>query len=71
MVRSVVDLFQQLARNEFGFFARLQSVCELMSTSFPTLTSDHSLGDVVARRDPLQLGSHVVLDSAKGDVIAS
>lgn len=69
MVRSVVDLFQQLARNEFGFFARLQSVCELMSTSFPTLTSDHSLGDVVARRDPLQLGSHVVLDSAKGDVI--
>ncbi|MBL8815842.1 MAG: CBS domain-containing protein [Planctomyces sp.] len=69
MVRSVVDLFQQLARNEFGFFARLQSVCELMSTTFSTVTSDHSLGDVVARRDPMQIGPQIVLDASKQDVI--
>ena len=40
MVQSVVDLFNQLARNEFGFFARLKSVTELMATQVPVVGSE-------------------------------
>lgn len=69
MAQSVVDLFQQLARNEFGFFTRLHSVSEIMSTSVPMVSSDVSLGDVVGRRDPFSIGSLVVMDSEKGDLI--
>lgn len=69
MVQSVVDLFQQLARNEFGFFARLKTVSEIMSTNVPAVSSDASLRDVVGRRDPFSVGSLVVKDSEKGDLI--
>lgn len=69
MAQSVVDLFQQLARNEFGFFARLQTVTELMSSSVPTVNSEVSIGEVIGRRDPLTIGSLAVVDSAKGDLI--
>ncbi len=69
MAQSVVDLFQQLARNEFGFFARLRSVSELMSTHVPSVSSELNLGDVIGRRDPATLGSLAVVDSAKGDLI--
>lgn len=69
MAQSVVDLFQQLARNEFGFFTRLQSVTELMSTSVPTVSSEVSIGDVIGRRDPSTMGSFAVVDSTKGDLI--
>lgn len=37
MAQSVIDLFQQLARNEFGFFERLQTVSEIMSINVPTV----------------------------------
>ena len=69
MAQSVVDLFQQLARNEFGFFTRLQTVTELMSTSVPTVSSEASIGDIIGRRDPSTIGSLAVVDSAKGDLI--
>ena len=69
MAQSVVDLFQQLARNEFGFFARLQSVSEIMSTTVPTVNSEMSIGDLIGRRDPCSLGSFAVVDSTKGDLI--
>ena len=69
MVQSVVDLFQQLARNEFGFFARLRSVAEIMSTHVPTVSSEISMADVIGRRDPYTIGSLAVIDSAKGDLI--
>jgi CBS-domain-containing membrane protein len=69
MVQSVVDLFQQLARNEFGFFARLRSISEIMSTQVPTVNSDCSVGDVIGRRDPATIGSIAVLDSEKHDLI--
>lgn len=69
MAQSVVDLFQQLARNEFGFFARLQSVSEIMSTTVPTVNSEVSIGDLIGRRDPCSLGSFAVVDSTKGDLI--
>jgi len=69
MVQSVVDLFNQLARNEFGFFARLKSVTELMTTPVPVVSSELTLGDVVGRKDPSKLNSVAVIDSAKGDLI--
>ena len=69
MVQSVVDLFNQLARNEFGFFARLRTVTELMTTQVPVVSSDVSLGDVVGRKDPATLTSLAVIDSEKGDLI--
>ena len=69
MAQSVVDLFQQLARNEFGFFTRLQSVTELMSTSVPTVSSEVSIGDVIDRRDPVTMSSFAVVDSTKGDLL--
>lgn len=69
MVQSVVDLFQQLSRNEFDFFARLRSVTELMSTQIPSVNSELSLGDVIGRRDPATIGSLAVIDSEKGDLL--
>jgi CBS-domain-containing membrane protein len=69
MAQSVIDLFQQLARNEFGFFERLQTVSEIMSTTVPTVSSEVSVGEMIGRRDPLALGSMAVIDAAKGDVI--
>ncbi len=69
MAQSVVDLFQQLARNEFGFFSRLQTIAEIMSTSVPSIHSDVTLGDVIGRRDPMTLGSMVVMDSERRDLI--
>lgn len=69
MAQSVIDLFQQLARNEFGFFERLQTVSEIMSTTVPTVSSEVSVGEMIGRRDPLALGSMAVIDAARGDVI--
>ena len=69
MVQSVVDLFQQLARNEFGFFARLQTVTELMTPTVPSVSSEVSLSEIIGRRDPATIGSLAVVDYAKGDLI--
>ena len=69
MAQSVVDLFQQLARNEFGFFTRLHTISEIMSTDVPTVSSDVSIGDVIGRRDPFSIGSLVVMDSEESDLI--
>lgn len=69
MSLSVVELFQQLARNQFGFFERLQTVAELMSTKVGTIDSESSLSDVVGRREPFAIGSLAVIDKAKRDVI--
>ena len=69
MAQSVIDLFQQLARNEFGFFERLQTVSEIMSTNVPTVSSEVSIGEMIGRRDPLTVGSMAVIDAAKGDEI--
>ena len=69
MAQSVIDLFQQLARNEFGFFERLQTVSEIMSTNVPTVSSEVSIGELIGRRDPLTLDSIAVIDAVKRDVI--
>ncbi|HRA87203.1 MAG TPA: hypothetical protein PK992_04020, partial [Planctomycetaceae bacterium] len=66
---SVVELFQKLARNQFGFFERLQTVAELMSTSVSTIDSESLLSDLVGRRDPATIGSLAVIDADKRDVI--
>lgn len=69
MVQSVVDLFQQLARNEFGFFSRLNSVSEIMLKPVPSVSSDLSLGDVLGRRNPLECSSCAVIDNERKDLI--
>ncbi len=69
MAQSVVDLFQQLARNEFGFFARLSTVTEIMSTQVPRVSSDVSIGEVIGRKDPGTIGSFAVIDSERGELI--
>ncbi len=66
---SVVELFQKLARNQFGFFERLQTVAELMSTSVATIDSESLLSDLVGRRDPATIGSLAIIDADKRDVI--
>ena len=70
MAQSVIDLFQQLARNEFGFFERLQTVSEIMSINVPTVSSEVSVGEMIGRRDPLALGSMAVTSVAKGRLIS-
>lgn len=69
MVQSVVDLFQQLARNEFGFFSRLGTVAEVMDSRVPVVNSEMTLGEVIGRGDPYTAGSYAVTDAQKGDVI--
>ena len=66
---SVVELFQKLARNQFGFFERLQTVAEFMSHDVATVDSDSSLNDLVGRRDPATVGSLAIIDADKRDVI--
>ncbi|MEM9603506.1 MAG: CBS domain-containing protein [Pseudomonadota bacterium] len=58
----VVDLFQQLARNEFGFFSRLESVTDLMDPQVPTASCDTSFGHLVGRKDVRSIGSVGVID---------
>ena len=70
MAQSVIDLFQQLARNEFGFFERLQTVSEIMSINVPPVSSEVSVGEMIGRRDPLALGSMAVTSVAKGRLIS-
>ena len=70
MAQSVIDLFQQLARNEFGFIERLQTVSEIMSINVPTVSSEVSVGEMIGRRDPLALGSMAVTSVAKGRLIS-
>lgn len=66
---SVVELFQKLARNQFGFFERLNSVSELMNRNVATIDSEAVLGDVLGRKDPLSIGSVAIVDGQKRDVI--
>ncbi len=40
---SVVDLFNQIARNDFGFFQQLQTVADVMTAAPPTLSLDDNL----------------------------
>ena len=56
MSQGAVDLFQQLAQNDFGFFQKLQSVESLMTRELQTLTLDHTLGDAedLFRRGPFR-----------------
>lgn len=69
MSLSVVQLFQQLARNEFGFFAQLKTVAELMNPAVNRVDSEKTLGEAIGRREPMAIGSLAVVDSMKGDVI--
>ncbi len=58
----VVDLFQQIASNEFGFFARLQTVMDLVDRQVPTVSCDDNFGLFVGRRDVRSMGSVGVID---------
>jgi len=40
---SVVDLFNQIARNDFGFFQQVQTVTDVMTAAPPTLSLDDNL----------------------------
>ncbi|MEM6986411.1 MAG: CBS domain-containing protein [Pseudomonadota bacterium] len=58
----VVDLFQQLARNEFGFFSRLESVVDLLDTHVPTVSCDDTFGRLIGRKDARSIGTLGVID---------
>lgn len=66
---SVVELFQKLSRNQFGFFERLQTVSELMTPNVATTDSESLLSDLIGRRDPSTIGSMAIIDAEKRDVI--
>ena len=42
-----VDLFQQLAQNNFGFFQRIESIATIMTSDVETLTLDDTLQDAM------------------------
>ena len=47
MSTGVVDLFNQLAENDFGFFQRVKSVADVMTSDVKTLTLDDRFQDAV------------------------
>lgn len=49
--QSVVDLFQQLSRNEFGFFGRVSSVGEIMCRDFEKVNCSATLQKVLDTRN--------------------
>ena len=67
--QSVVDLFKQIAGNQFGFFSRLNSVTDLMNRQIPTVSCDDTFGQVVGRAKVKSIESRAIIDPDDGDVI--
>lgn len=65
----VVDLFNQLAQNDFGFFQRIGSVADLMTRKVTTLTLDDTFEDaaLLFRRNSFHHAP--VIDPDEGDVV--
>lgn len=69
MSQGVVDLFNQLAKNDFGFFQRIGSVADLMTRDVVTLTLDDTFDDAVALFEKSPFHHAPVIDAEKGDVV--
>ena len=68
MASGVIELFNQLARNDFGFFQKLASVSDVMSTDFKTVTLDHTYEQIA---DLFQQNEfhHAPVVADEGDVV--
>ena len=67
--QSVVDLFKQIAGNEFGFFGRLNSLTDVVNSEIPTTSCDDSFGRFVGRKDVRSIGSRGIVDPEDGHLI--
>jgi CBS domain-containing protein len=66
---SVIELFQQLERNQFGFFQRIKTVADLMSRDVITATLDDTLSSVLQLLEKHQIRHVPVIDPDGKDVV--
>ena len=67
--QSVVDIFKQIAGNQFGFFARLSSITDMLDSDFTTASCDEKFGKFVGRTNVREIGSRGVVDPDDGQLI--
>ena len=67
--QSVVDLFKQIAGNQFGFFGRLQSITDIVDSEVPKASCDENFGNLVGRKDVRSVGSQAIFDPEDGELI--
>lgn len=67
----VVDLFKQIANNEFGFFSRIESVMDLVDSQIPVVSCDENFGRFVGRNDVRSLGTMGVIDPEDRQLIGT
>ena len=67
--QSVVNLFKQIAGNEFGFFSRLRTITDLIENNVPLVSCDDDYGQFVGRKNVRTLGSRGVYDPEDGELI--
>ena len=68
MSSGVIELFNQLARNDFGFFQKIASVADVMSSEFKMITLDHTYEQIAElfRQTGFQ---HAPVAADDGDVV--
>lgn len=67
MTSGVIDLFNRLAQNDFGFFQRVNSLSDMMTSDFKSLALDDTLGDAIECFATNQIHHAPVID--EGDVV--
>jgi len=74
---NVIDLFQQIAGNQYGYFSRLGTVADVMSREVPTVSCDDVFEQLIAQHQSLHRGrdfvdaiqSAAVIDPEDGEMI--
>ena len=64
-----IDLFNQLAKNDFGFFQKINAVSDLMTPEPRVLTLDHKLCDALALFEDSDTHHAPVVSPEDGDVV--
>jgi len=67
--QSVVDLFHQLARNEFGFFGRVRAIAELMHRDVEKVRCSATLQKALESRNMWCQDPLAVIDPGPGEVL--
>ena len=69
MSTGVVDLFHQLAKNDFGFFQKIASVADVMTREVKTLTLDATYRDCVELLEAHAFHHIPIVDPDRGDAV--
>ena len=67
--QSVVDLFKQIAGNQFGFFSKLKSITDILDSEVPSGSCDLTFGQLVGRKDIRSIGTKAIFDPEDGDFL--